>query len=159
MSREGINRDISTFVHVSNADSATLPTTRFVRRRLGCGNTLYNEKREYHEQKLCEWRFIECPLCMAQIRERDKLDHMEIECVRGGHEAVIDFHEKQEAVLRAELAEKEAEARKKKDLFAYEKKQAEEEKKRERENPNADKHMALLKEKEGAELGKGGVIE
>ena len=78
--------------------------------RLGCGNTLYNEKRVYHEEKLCEWRFIECPLCAAKVRERDKLDHMEIECVRGGREAVIEFHEKQEAVLKEELEELELDA-------------------------------------------------
>ncbi|GMH54017.1 hypothetical protein TrLO_g12787 [Triparma laevis f. longispina] len=120
--------------------------------RLGCGNTLYNEKRVYHEEKLCEWRFIECPLCAAKVRERDKLDHMEIECVRGGREAVIEFHEKQEAVLKEELEELELEAKKKKDLFAFEKKKMEEEKKRERENPNVDKHALLLAEKGG---GKG----
>ena len=107
--------------------------------RLGCGNTLYNEKREYHEKKLCEWRFIQCPLCGEDVRERDKLAHMEIECVRGGHEKVIEFHEKEEAKLRAELETKEAEAKAMKDRFKFEKEKAEREAMEEKLNPNADK--------------------
>ena len=115
------------------------------RDRLGCGNTLYNEKREYHEQKLCDYRFVSCPLCAQDVRERDKLAHMEIECVRGGHEAVIEFHEMEEAKLKAQFEVKEAEAKKKKDRFQYEKEKAEMERREAMLNPNADKALMEAK--------------
>ena len=50
--------------------------------RLGCGNTMFAEKREFHESTICEYRFVSCPLCEEQVREKDKMGHMIHECVR-----------------------------------------------------------------------------
>jgi hypothetical protein len=50
--------------------------------RKGCGNTVYLEKRNYHETELCDMRFVKCPLCDIDVREKEKIEHMEIECMR-----------------------------------------------------------------------------
>ena len=50
--------------------------------RKGCGNTCYLEKRDYHEKELCEMRFVKCPLCDTDVRDKEKISHMEVECVR-----------------------------------------------------------------------------
>ena len=48
----------------------------------GCGNTMFLEKRKMHENELCECRFVACPMCKTRVRDKDKMSHMEIECVR-----------------------------------------------------------------------------
>ena len=50
--------------------------------RVGCGATMYREKRDYHEKDLCEFRFVTCPLCGLDVRSKDKIEHMETECIR-----------------------------------------------------------------------------
>jgi hypothetical protein len=50
--------------------------------RKGCGTTTYLEKRNYHETELCEMRFVKCPLCDMEVRDKEKIEHMEVECVR-----------------------------------------------------------------------------
>jgi hypothetical protein len=50
--------------------------------RIGCGLTTFNEKRNMHETEMCEMRFVNCPLCDKKVREKEKFDHMDIECVR-----------------------------------------------------------------------------
>lgn len=116
--------------------------------RLGCGNTMYLEKRRYHEEELCDYRFVECPLCGEQVRERDKLDHMEIECVRGGQQAVLEFHEQEEERLKKELEEKEQASKALREQFTFEKKMRLEAEAEEKNNPKADKHMRLKEMKE-----------
>jgi hypothetical protein len=116
--------------------------------RLGCGNTMYLEKRRYHEEELCDFRFVPCPLCGEQVRERDKLDHMEIECVRGGQQALLEFHEKEEERLRAEMEEKVKAAKDLQDTYAYDKASRKNAEKEEKMNPKADKNMRLNAEKE-----------
>jgi len=54
--------------------------------RVGCGNTMYREKRDYHEREICDFRFVECPLCEEKVRSKDKVVHMETECIRRNKE-------------------------------------------------------------------------
>ena len=50
--------------------------------RQGCGNTMYLEKRQMHEEEICDCRFVKCPMCDESVRDKSKWDHMEIECLR-----------------------------------------------------------------------------